>query len=88
MQIHLLLTSKVRATMPDTIKTIFSTSISIFELDKYGDRTGIVYGDNAILEGKKSDIINWLKEFDEIWVGNGIPQTEEFHKDSIKNDLK
>ena len=74
--------------MPDTIKTVFSTSISIYELDENQKPIGMVHGDNAILEGSKDDIVGWLGQFDEIWVGSGVPQAEEFWKDSIKDELR
>ena len=73
--------------MPDTIKTVFSTPISIFELNENEEPIGTVDGDNAIVQGTMEDIVGWLGQFDTIWVGNGIPQSESFHKDSIKKEL-
>ena len=73
--IHLLLTSELRSTMPKSIRIIFEYK----DVEVYFPTEHLwLKGDNVILDGKVNDFINWLKPFNNIPVGNGVPQLEEF----------
>jgi len=85
MIIDLLLTSEIKATMPDTIKINFNFGrIGVIFPSKKGfvfssNEVGMVmYGDSVVIEGDKEEIIKWLKPFDGIAVGCGSPQLEKF----------
>jgi hypothetical protein len=47
----------------------------------------IMFGDNAVVEAETQEIIKWLKPFDGIAVGNGVPQTEQFSIMHIDENL-
>lgn len=89
MQQHLLLTSRLKEKMPSTIKVIFNAgSIKIIVegnednnlpgFSEYTNNLNICVGENVIIEGEKEEIITWLKPFNALWIGNGIPQLESF----------
>ena len=76
MQLHLLLTPEVKKTMPNTVKMVanYGTINVVFEDESIPLRSG----ENCILEDEKENIVNWLRPFDEVLVGSGTPQLEEF----------
>jgi hypothetical protein len=89
MIIDLLLTSKIKATMPDTIKINFNFGKIgvIFPSKKANEVDMIMYGDSVVIEGDKEEIIKWLKPFDGIAVGCGTPQLEKFTIMHINENL-
>lgn len=88
MQQHLLLTEELRKTMPATTKVVFTTPIDmiIHDPDTLKFR-GSVQGENAIVEDTKENIIAWLKPFDGVWIGNGVPQMGHFEIMHIRDDV-
>ena len=89
MKQHLLLTKNIKAKMPEAINTLYDFgSIAIsFPAKEGGEKPRIVVGNNAVLEGKQSDFVNWLEEFDEVFVGDGVPQLENFTIMHIKDKV-
>ena len=88
MQQHILITKEMRATMPATTKIIFEVNTEIVTYsDKAPNEIGeILEGANAIVEDTKENIIAWLKPFKGVWVGNGVPQLEQFELMHIKDE--
>lgn len=81
MKQHLLLTPEIRSVMPKTIKEHhnFGRIEVIFPaLEGTDEEDLILAGDNAIIEGEQDDIVNWLRPFDGVAVGDGFPQGEQF----------
>lgn len=89
MKLHLLLTPEIKATMPETIKIIYNfDKISvIFRAIEPENKNKMLEGENAVVEGETQEIINWLKPFDGVPIGNGVPQMEEFTIMHIKDNL-
>lgn len=92
MKQHLLVTDEMKATMPKELKVVFDAGrigVVFHKKDSYDtkDIEFDMYGDNMILEGEQETFINWLKEFDGIAVGNGVPQLEQFEIMHIKEEL-
>ena len=88
MKQHILLTHEIKKAMPDTIKELhnFGRIDVIFPAIDSKDESLILFGDNAIVEGEQEDIVNWLKPFDGVPVGDGFPQGEKFTMMHIKDD--
>jgi len=89
MKQHLLLTPEIKSAMPDTIKELhnFGRIKVIFPAIDEKEEDMILSGENAIVEGEQEDIINWLKPFDGIPVGDGFPQGEQFTIMHIKDEV-
>lgn len=89
MQLHILLTHEIKAAMPDTVKVLvnYGEIGVIFPAEKADEITHSMNGDNAVVEGTQEDVIKWLKPFDGVPIGSGVPQAEEFTIMHIKNDL-
>jgi len=83
MQQHLLVTPEMRKTMPESLEIIFNAGNIYVCFEDIIDMAG----DNMILEGEQDDFVNWLKEFDGVPVGDGIPQLERFTIMHIKADV-
>jgi hypothetical protein len=81
MELHLLLTSDIKATMPKStkIKHNFGQLEVIFD-GPHDYRNGL----HCVVEDTKEHIIEWLKPFAGFVKGNGIPQCEEFEICHIK----
>jgi len=88
MQLHLLITPDIMTTIPKEVKiideygqldVIFPSTESTNPLD-----ADLLTGLHAIVEGEKEHIINWLKPFDGVPIGNGIPMMEQFTIKHIK----
>lgn len=81
MTVHILLTDEVRATMPETVKEVFNfgrIQVRFPALNGNDNEALMMFGDNAVVEGETQEIINWLKPFDGVAIGNGSPQMESF----------
>lgn len=80
MKLHILLTAEVKATMPDSVKEIFNAGRIqvVFPALVEGQPNDNLFDDNAIVEGETSEIIKWLKPFDGVAIGNGVPMLESF----------
>jgi hypothetical protein len=89
MTVQLLLTDELKATMPKTVKVTFNFGRIevIFPALKEGEEPLVMFGDNAVIEAETDVIIKWLKPFDGVAVGNGIPQTEQFEIMHIGENL-
>ena len=93
MQLHILLTSEIMSAMPDTIEVLINYGrISVmFPINipatEVGEATLTMHGDNAVVEGSEEDVINWLKQFNGIPIGSGVPQFEDFSIMHIKNNI-
>lgn len=91
MQLHILLTPEIKSKMPSTTKEIanFGRIDVIFSDDTEDLLEGneIISGENAIVEDTKENIIEWLKEFDGVPIGNGVPMLERFNMCHIKPEL-
>ncbi len=74
MRLHLLLTSEISKTKPDTCKIImdFGHLPVVF---KDGNQ---VAGLHCVVEDTEENICNWLRPFDGFVKGSGIPQFEQF----------
>ena len=46
-----------------------------------------IIGDHLIIEGTKEAIVNWLKNYDGVWVSGSIPQEQKFTVMHIREDL-
>jgi len=88
MKQHLLLTPEIKRAMPDTIKELhnFGRIGVIFPALEVGEKDMTLYGENAIVEGEQEEIVKWLKPFDGIPVGDGVPQMEHFTIMHIKDE--
>lgn len=88
MQQHLLLTEELRKTMPTTTKVVFSMPIDMVVHDHDSMKAqDVIKGENVIVEDTKENIIAWLKPFDGVWIGNGVPQMEHFEVMHIRDDV-
>ena len=88
MKQHLLLTPEIKRAMPDTIKELhnFGRIEVVFPAVDDKEEPLILSGENAIVEGEQEEIVNWLKPFDGIPVGDGFPQGEHFTIMHIKDE--
>ncbi len=73
MQMHLLLTNDIKATMPSTCKIT----------DSWGDlpvrfESETHIGLHCFVEDTAENLKNWLRPFDGFIVGNGSPMMEQF----------
>jgi hypothetical protein len=89
MTVQLLLTPELWKTMPETITVThnFGMIRVIFPALEEEKEPLIMDGDNTVVEGKTDEFIKWLKPFDGVAVGNGIPQTEQFEIMHIGENL-
>ncbi len=89
MKIQLLLTLELLASQPESVKTIFDAGkIDVIFQGLESEKDDVILtGNNAVVEGSKEDIIAWLKPFDGIAVGNGVPQMESFTIMHINDEL-
>lgn len=89
MKLHILLTEEVKATMPDSVKEIFNAGRIqvVFPALVEGQPNDNLFGDNAIVEGETSEIIKWLKPFDGVAIGDGVPMLEHFTIMHINDEL-
>lgn len=80
MIVHILLTDEVKATMPETVKELFNYGRIhvVFPAIKKGELPLNMFGDNAVIEAETDTIVKWLKPFDGVAIGNGVPMTESF----------
>lgn len=80
MTLDLLLTPELWKSMPDTITVThnFGFTRVIFPAINPKEESLIMDGDSAVIEGETSEVIKWLKPFDGVAVGCGIPQLEKF----------
>ena len=79
MKLHLLLTDDIAATKPESCKIIMDFG----QLDVVFDKD-LKSGLHCIVQDETKNIINWLKPFDGVVVGNGVPQSEQFQIMHIK----
>lgn len=89
MTVQLLLTDELKASMPETVSVPYNfgrIQVMFPPLEGYKDPL-IMYGDNAIVEAETSEIIKWLKPYDGVAVGNGVPQMEKFEIMHIDENL-
>jgi hypothetical protein len=74
MKLHLLLTNEIAKTKPNTCKTIMDFGQLVVKFDDGTERSGL----HCVVEDTQENIIKWLKPYDEVIKGNGIPQLEQF----------
>jgi hypothetical protein len=88
MKLHLLLTPEIKSAMLDTIKELhnFGRIEVVFPALDEKEEPLILSGENAIIEGEQDEIVNWLKSFDGVPVGDGFPQGEQFTIMHIKDE--
>jgi hypothetical protein len=90
MTVQLLLTDEIKATMPETINVLFNygrIQVRFPALNGNDKEALMMFGDNAVLEGDADEFVKWLKPFDGIAVGNGVPQMESFSIMHIDENL-
>lgn len=89
MQVHILLTPEIKATIPSSIKVLvnYGSIGVIFPAVEVGEIAHSMNGENAVVDGTEEDIINWLKPFDGVPIGSGVPQFEDFTIMHIKKEL-
>lgn len=46
---------------------------------------GAIHGSHMIVEGSEEAIKDWLRPFDGVWLGVGIPQMQEFEVVHVKD---
>jgi len=85
MKLHLLLTSDIAKTKPDTCIVIAEFGSLEVVFDGYR-KVGL----HCIVEDLEENIIKWLGPFDGFVKGSGVPQFEQFtishiNKDGIKS---
>lgn len=88
MKLHLLVTKEMMNTMPETVEIIFQHHIDmvVYNPDNISKVLDTVRGENMILEDTRENFIKWLKPFDGVWVGTGVPQHESFQIMHIKDE--
>ena len=90
MQQHLLVTDEMWRTKPESLEVVFDAGrieVVFHEKDNPDNIEFEMFGRNMILEGDQQDFVDWLKPFDGIAVGNGVPQLEQFSIMHIKDEL-
>lgn len=80
MKLHLLLTDDIAPTMPDTCKIIHDFGRLVVKFDDDTKKEGL----HCVVEDETENIKTWLKPFDGIVVGSGVPQFEKFSIQHIK----
>ena len=76
MKIHLLLTNSINIKRPETVKIFADWGQLRIVIDKnirYTRR-----GLHCFVEGTQEDLIHWFSQCDEIIMGSGSPQLENF----------
>jgi len=89
MTIDLLLTPEMRETMPESVKVSFNfghTMVRFPALDPKEDPL-VMTGDSVVLEADDDVLVKWLKPFDGVAIGCGVPQLEQFTIHHIKDEL-
>jgi hypothetical protein len=82
--IVLLATDEMLATKPASVEVKHNWGhLSIVVGDDIHDQ---VEGTHIAIEGSEESIKNWLRRFDQIWIGVGSPQLQEFEVRHIKED--
>ena len=74
MQLHLLLTDDIKATMPNDVKIIEDYGQLLVRFEDIKDRFGL----HCIVEAEQQVIVDWLKPFDGFVKGSGTPIFESF----------
>jgi hypothetical protein len=89
MTLDLLLTPELWKSMPKTIVVVhnFGFVRVIFPANDPKEEPMIMDGDSAVVEGETNEIVKWLKPFDGVAVGCGIPQLEKFEIMHIDENL-
>ena len=90
MTINILLTPEIRSTMPDSVVVVmdYGRIKVIFPAFDPKEEPMTLNGDNVVIMGDESDIVKWLKPYNNIAVGvGGSPQFEQFEIMHIKDEL-
>ena len=89
MIVHILLTDEVKATMPKTVKIVHNFGrIHVVFPPLPGHKDSLsMFGNNAVVEAETDEIIKWLKPFDGVAIGNGVPMTESFEIMHINENI-
>jgi len=74
MKLHLLLTQELIQTKPDSSKIIQDFGDLVV---RFGDEE-TYKGLHCFVEDEIQNLINWLKPFDKVIIGNGNPMSETF----------
>lgn len=83
MKLHILLTDNVRKTMPKTTEVVRDYGMLTVIFDEGKTKA---FGIHCIIEDTKENIIEWLKPFDGVILGNGNPMMESFKVYHVKNN--
>lgn len=84
MNIALLMSADMVQTRPESVKIIQSFgNIWVHTSEEMEDKM-YTYGEGAIIQGEESDIKDWLRPYDGIWVYKGSPMLEEFEVMHVK----
>lgn len=91
MRIHLLVTPEMEP-VPDGIKIVqdfdvieVMTATRLHTDDKENFQAGKLTGRHLMIEGENEAVVEWLRPFDDVWLGIGEPAQQEFtvvHVDS------
>lgn len=87
MELNLLLTKELKASMPSTIEIVINFGEIRVVFPDENNQIHIeddMIGDNAVVRGETEEIVKWLKPFDGVAVGVGSPQMEKFEIKHIK----
>lgn len=77
MKINLVISKKMEP-IPDAVKVV--EDYGNLRLFQGTDHPPDMYyeGKHVVVEGETEAIKDWLRPFDGVWIGNGIPMTEQF----------
>lgn len=74
MKLHLLLTSDIAQTKPDTCIVIMDFGQLTVRFEDGTTRHGL----HCVVEDTQDNIVEWLRPFDGFVKGSGVPQMESF----------
>jgi len=89
MTIDLLLTPEMRETMPETVNILHNfgeITVRFAALEPNGEPMLLV-GESVVLQADTDVFVKWLKPFDGVAIGCGVPQLEKFTMHHIKDEL-
>lgn len=84
MLLHILVTPNIIASKPENISVFqdYGHLQVIFEDEETGE-IETERGYHQILDGEPKSFTDWLKDFEYVVIGNGVPMMESFTKKSI-----
>lgn len=84
MKVHLLMTPEIAVKKPESAMILFDFGELEVIFGDYEDEKSIIRGRHCVIEDTEEIIIDWLKQFDGVPIGNGNPIQERFEIKHIK----